>query len=97
MARKPRYQRSKVSHLYLDTKHNVYYARGRDAHGTDTWRSLSTKSFEIARARLAEKLAEIQNGKAPRPTNVAARRSSEWWQSFGPAGCDRANFVESTG
>jgi integrase len=71
MPRKPRYQRSKVSHLYLDTKHGVYYARGDDAHGTDTWRSLSTKSFEIARARLAGKLAEIQKGKAPRPSNEA--------------------------
>jgi integrase len=77
MARKPRYQRSKVSHLYLDTKHGVYYARGRDAHGTDTWRSLSTKSFEIARARLAEKLAEMQNGKAPRPTNEAQETVGE--------------------
>jgi hypothetical protein len=52
MVRKPRYQRSKVSHLYLHTKHGVYYVRGRDAHGTDTWRSLSTKSFEIARAAI---------------------------------------------
>jgi integrase len=69
MPRKPHYQRSKLSHLYLDTKHGVYYVRGRNAHGKDTWRSLSTKSFEIARARLAEKLAEIRNGKAPRPTN----------------------------
>src|SRR6516164_3170517 len=77
MARKPRYQRSKVFHLYLDTKHDVYYARGRDAHGTDTWRSLSTKSFEIARARLAGKLAEIQNGKAPRPTNEARETVGE--------------------
>ena len=77
MARKPRYQRSKVFHLYLDTKHDVYYARGRDAHGTDTWRSLSTKSFEIARARLAEKLAEIRNGKAPHPTNEARETVGE--------------------
>jgi hypothetical protein len=67
MHRKPRYQRSKLSHLYLDTKHDVYYARGRDAHGIDTWRSLSTKSFEIARARLAEKLAEIQKWKSATP------------------------------
>jgi hypothetical protein len=77
MPRKPRYQRSKVSHLYLDTKHDVYYARGRDVHGTDTWRSLSTKSFEIARARLAEKLAEIRNGKAPHPTNEARETVGE--------------------
>ena len=77
MVRKPRYQRSKVSHLYLDTKHGVYYVRGRDAHGTDTWRSLSTKSFEIARARLAGKLAEIQSGKAPRPANEARETVGE--------------------
>ena len=77
MPSKPRYQRSKVSHLYLDTKHYVYYARGRDAHGMDTWRSLSTKSFEIARARVAGKLAEIQNGKALRSTNEARETVGE--------------------
>ena len=27
--------------------------------------------------------------------DVAARRSSDWWLSFEPAGCDRASFVET--
>jgi integrase len=60
---KSRYQPSKISQLYRDTKTDIYYARADDAQGNDTWRSLSTKSFEVAKARLAEKVAGIQTGK----------------------------------
>jgi integrase len=66
---KARYQPSKISQLYRDTKTGIYYARADDAKGNDTWRSLSTKSFEIAKARLAGKIAEIQTGRVSQRTN----------------------------
>jgi integrase len=73
----PRYQHSKLSHLYLDTKHGTYYVRADDAKGRDTWRTLSTKSFEIAKARLPGKLAEIQNGKSPRSNSEKGETFAE--------------------
>ncbi len=60
------YQRSKVSQLYVHTAHGVYYARARNAEGKDTWRTLETTSFEVARTRLPAKLAEIQAGRTVR-------------------------------
>lgn len=69
MSTHARFQRSKISNLYLDTLHGVYYARCDGPEGKDTWRTLSTKSFEIAKGRLGAKLVEIQQGKVPRITN----------------------------
>jgi integrase len=60
------YQASKLSNLYVDTRFGVYYARSTNAAGKDVWRSLGTKSFEVAKARLPAKLAEIQAGNARR-------------------------------
>jgi hypothetical protein len=74
-----RYQRSKVSHLYLDTVTKVYYARASNAQGRDCWRSLETKLFSVAKARLTEKIAQIQAGK-----NSGLHQGMEL-QSFGQA------------
>ena len=77
MSTHARFQRSKISNLYLDTHHGIYYARCDGPDGKDTWRTLSTKSFEIAKRRLAAKLAEIQQGKTPRATNEAMETFAE--------------------
>jgi hypothetical protein len=61
-ASKSRFERSRVSNLYLGNRTGIYYARARNPAGRDVWRSLQTASFAVAREKLAAMMVLIRAG-----------------------------------
>jgi integrase len=67
---KTRFQRSKVSNLYVDNLTGIYFARAKNNIGRDVWRSLSTSSFSVAREKLPAMLANIRGGSGEERTRT---------------------------
>jgi integrase len=57
-----KFKKSKGDYLYLERPTGIYYVRAQNALGKDQWRSLSTRSFSVAKDKALVKVAEIQSG-----------------------------------
>ncbi len=57
-----KYERSSVPNLYRHLASGIYYVRARGANSRDTWKSLGTDVFTVAKARVGSEVAKIQAG-----------------------------------
>src|SRR5271166_3549054 len=57
-----KYERSSVPHLHRHLASGIYYARARGTNSRDTWKSLGTDVFSVAKARVGQEVLKIQAG-----------------------------------